>query len=143
MNFVVPYDGSDLAQAALRRANDLGDPVGADVLAVTVIPRDPDCAREKRWLGPGESFNADDIETRIKTEARELAPGVTVQIHSVRRHINTGGIATRLRDVIEDVGADVVFLGCENVGRIAAPVSSIGSNVATRVGYDIYLVQSA
>jgi len=30
MNFVVPYDGSDLAQAALRRANDLGDPIGAD-----------------------------------------------------------------------------------------------------------------
>jgi len=140
--FFVPFDGSDLAETALERAVALGDGVTADVVAATVIPHDRNYARDRGWLDDGESFDADHIEGLLRQRVAELAPGAEFRCLTVDAHVSSGGIATRIRDMANDADADVVFLGSENVGSVAAPVSSIGSNVAKRVPYDIYLVQS-
>jgi nucleotide-binding universal stress UspA family protein len=139
MKFFVPYDGSPLAQAALERAGTLTE--NATVVVCTVIPDNADYARKKGWLDD-EPFDSDEVEQRLTGAIRDVVPDADVRCLHVRPHINAGGIVTRIRDMAEDVEADVVFLGSENVGRIAAPVASIGSNVATRVPYDIYLVQT-
>jgi len=139
MSFFVPYDGSTLARAALDRANALD---GHATVVCTVVPDSAEYAREKGWIEEDESFDPDAVERRLEADVQEQAPDAEFRCLHVRPHINPGGIVTQIRDAAEDVDADVVFLGSENVGHIAAPVASIGSNVATRVPYDIYLVQS-
>jgi len=39
MTLVVPFDGSDLAEAALVRATEFGSVFDEDVLAISVIPK--------------------------------------------------------------------------------------------------------
>ncbi|WP_302081706.1 universal stress protein [Salinibaculum rarum] len=142
MTFFVPFDGSDLAVAALRRADTLAAGTGAEIIVATIVPRDRDYAVEHGWVDDDESFETDAVETRLREQVAEIAPAAEFRCTVVQSYVSAGNIATHLRDLAIDVAADVVFLGSENVGSIAAPVSSIGSNVATRVPYDIYLVQS-
>lgn len=142
MKFFVPYDGSTLANAALERAAVLGEGVGADIVVATIVPKDRDYALERGWIADGEEFDGDRIEAVLREEITEIAPDADFRCNIVRSYVSAGNIATRLRDIAMEIEADAVFLGSENVGSIAAPVSSIGSNVATRVPYDIYLVQS-
>lgn len=142
ITFFVPYDGSRLAKAALERAATLGEGVDADIVVATILPKNRDYAVERGWITEDESFDGEHIEASLREEVAELAPTAEFRSIIVRSHVSAGNIATRLRDIAVDIDADAVFLGSENVGSIAAPVSSIGSNVATRVPYDIYLVQS-
>ena len=46
MTFVVPFDGSALAETALVRADEFSEVLDERVVAVTVVPRDPEYARE-------------------------------------------------------------------------------------------------
>jgi nucleotide-binding universal stress UspA family protein len=142
MKFFVPYDGSRLAKAALERAATLGAGVDADIVVATIVPEDRDYAVERGWIGANEEFDGGRIKTTLREDVDEIAPDADFRYTIVRSYVSAGNIATRLRDIAMDIEADTVFLGSENVGSIAAPVSSIGSNVATRVPYDIYLVQS-
>jgi nucleotide-binding universal stress UspA family protein len=142
MKFFVPYDGTELAKAALERAAVLGKGVDAGIVVATIIPKDGEYAHRRGWIASNEEFDADRIEATLREEIDDIAPGAEFRHAIVRSHVSAGNIATRLRDIAMEIEADAVFLGSENVGSIAAPVSSIGSNVATRVPYDIYLVQS-
>jgi nucleotide-binding universal stress UspA family protein len=142
MRFFVPYDGSELATAALEQAQKLSAGVDADIVVATVIPKDRDYAAEHGWVNGHEDFDGERITADLRTKVRTIAPDADFRAKLVRSYVSAGNIATRLRDIAIEMEADIVFLGSENVGSIAAPVSSIGSNVATRVPYDIYLVQS-
>jgi nucleotide-binding universal stress UspA family protein len=142
MKFFIPYDGSELATAALEQAATLGAGVAADIVVATIIPKDRDYAAERDWIDGDEEFDGEQIKTDLRTQVKTIAPDADFRATTVRSYASAGNIATRLRDIAVEMEADIVFLGSENVGSIAAPVSSIGSNVATRVPYDIYLVQS-
>ncbi|MEF8870114.1 MAG: universal stress protein [Haloarculaceae archaeon] len=142
MKFFVPYDGSKLAVAALDQAVTLATGTGADIVVATIVPKDRDYALERGWLGETERFDVDAVQETLRAQVAEIAPNAEFRCNTIRSYASAGNIATRLRDIAMDIEADVVFLGSENVGSIAAPVGSIGSNVATRVPYDIYLVQS-
>ena len=143
MTVVVPFDGSALARTALARAATIADCRGERLLAVTVLPTNASYAREKGWLGRTETFDADAVAERLEAEVREVAPDAEFQCEEVQSRVQQSGVARRLRNTIENVDATTVFLGSENVGRIAKPISSIGTNVAARTDYDIYLVQRA
>ena len=54
MTFVVPFDGSKLAKAALVRAVEYSTALEEDVTAVTVIPERKRYAREKGWIEENE-----------------------------------------------------------------------------------------
>jgi len=143
LTFFVPFDGTELAVAALERADALASGPDADIVVVTILPRDRDYARERGWIDADDELNPDGIRESLLGEVTNIAPTADFHCQTIDAHVRSGGIATLLRDIAEDIDADVLFLGSENVGSIAAPVSSIGSNVATRVPYDIYLVQSS
>jgi|AntRauTorcE11898_2_1112593.scaffolds.fasta_scaffold49517_1 nucleotide-binding universal stress UspA family protein len=142
MKFFVPYDGSRLAVAALEQAVTLATGTGADIVVATIVPKDRDYAVERGWLDASETFEVEAVQKTLRAQVTEIAPDAEFRSSTVQSYASAGNIATRLRDIAMDIEADVVFLGSENVGSIAAPVSSIGSNVASRVPYDIYLVQS-
>jgi nucleotide-binding universal stress UspA family protein len=142
MKFFVPYDGSPLAKAALERATALGAGVDADIVVATVVPENREYALDRSWIADNEAFDGDRIRDTLGDEIAAVAPDAEFRCRVVRSYASAGNIATRLRDIASELEADTVFLGSENVGSIAAPVSSIGSNVATRVPYDVYLVQS-
>ncbi|WP_340097853.1 universal stress protein [Salinibaculum salinum] len=142
MKFFVPFDGTELAVAALKRADSLATGTGAEIVVATIIPKDREYALERGWLDSNETFEIEAVRDTLRSQVAEIALDAEFRCESVRSYISAGNIATRLRDIATDIDADVVFLGSENVGSIAAPVGSIGSNVATRVPYDIYLVQS-
>jgi nucleotide-binding universal stress UspA family protein len=142
MTCFVPYDGSELATAALEQATTLGVGVDADIVVATVIPQDREYAAERGWIDNAAGFDGEQIEASLRTQVAAIAPDADFRATHVNSYVSAGNIATRLRDIAVEIEADIVFLGSENVGSIAAPVSSIGSNVATRVPYDIYLVQS-
>jgi nucleotide-binding universal stress UspA family protein len=140
MTFFVPYDDSTLARQALQRASELA--TGQQILVATVVPKYAPYAREKGWLDDDEEFDAERVEARLREAVHDIAPAAELRCEHIHPHASAGDIVTELRDMAREVDADVVFLGSENVGSIAAPVASIGSNVATRVPYDIYLVQN-
>jgi hypothetical protein len=111
------------------------------VVAVTVIPGRGDYAREQGWVeGPGTP-DPGAIAERLGRQVRAVAPAAEFRSQQVRGRVDRAEIVRRLRTVARETGASTVFLGSENVGRIAKPISSIGSNVAARTDYDIYLVQ--
>jgi nucleotide-binding universal stress UspA family protein len=58
MTLVVPFDGSELAEAALVRATEFGNVFDEDVVAVSVIPKgDNSYAREHGWIEANEEFD--------------------------------------------------------------------------------------
>lgn len=57
MTLVVPFDSSELAEAALVRATEFGTVFEEDVLAVSIAPKgDVDYARERGWIEGDEAF---------------------------------------------------------------------------------------
>jgi len=55
MTFVVPFDGSNLAEAALVGAVEYGTALQEDIAAVTVVPERKGYARQKGWIEEGRS----------------------------------------------------------------------------------------
>lgn len=143
MSFLVPFDGSELAEAALLSAAEFGTVLGESVLAVTVVPsRDVDYAREKGWIDPDESFDEDLIVTRLREQIAATAPDASFEYVTVDRYAPTGAIAKRIRRIARDRSATLVFLGSENAGRMVTNISSVGRSVAADDAYDVVIVRN-
>ncbi|SFG80489.1 Nucleotide-binding universal stress protein, UspA family [Halopelagius inordinatus] len=142
MTFVVPFDGSELAEAALVRAVEFASVFEEDVVAVAVIPnRNRDYAREHGWLGPDEAFEMSSVVSKLHRRVVELCPSADFRHEVVDRFAPAGTIARELRRTAEEEGASMVFVGSENAGRIVSPVSSVGRNVAADDSYDVVVVR--
>lgn len=141
MTFLVPYDGSDLARAALVRGDEYADALDEDVAVVSVIPESKRYAREKGWIGREEAFEPREVVADIHREVVDLAPDASFRAERVDRGAGAGTVATTIRRVAADVDASVVFLGSENAGRIVVPVASVGGSVAADTAYDVHLVR--
>lgn len=142
MTLVVPFDGSELAEAALVRATEFGTVFGEDVLAVSVIPAgNTDYAREHGWIGPGEEFDMEAVVSTLHEQVTDLCPSADFRHKVVDYYAPYGSIAKRLRKVAKDEDASMVFIGSENAGRLVTAVSSVGSVVASDQSYDIVIVR--
>lgn len=142
MTIVVPFDGSDLSEAALCRAAELDEALGETLLAVTVVPMgNVDYARERDWLGPTEPFDARTIRSRLEGYVEDCSPDAEFRMETVDRFAQSGTIANRLRRIARDENASMVCLGSENAGRIVTAVSSVGSSVASDDAYDLFIVR--
>ncbi len=141
MAFLVPFDGSELAAAALIRAGEYGAKLDEDVTVVSVIPNGPEYAREKDWIQPGEPFAYESIVEALHSQVASLAPDATFRPVRVDRYAPTGSIVLEIRRVATETDAAVVFVGSENAGRIVTSVSSIGGGVTTDLSYDVYIVR--
>jgi nucleotide-binding universal stress UspA family protein len=143
MTFVVPFDGSRLAVAALERAVDVGAALDESVVAVSVVRRnDAAYARKKGWLDADEPFDLETVVERLRERVAETAPEAEFRHTTIGRFTTDSEIARAIRGVTREVDATVVFVGSDNAGRIVSSLSSVGTKVATDVAYDVYIVRS-
>ena len=141
MTFLVPYDGSDLALAALVRADEYAEAVDEDVTVVTVVPESERYAREKGWVDAGEEFAVREVIADRHREALRHSPEASFRSERVDGSATAGTVANTIRRVARDVDASVVFLGSEDAGRIVVPVTSVGGSVAADASYDVHIVR--
>jgi nucleotide-binding universal stress UspA family protein len=142
MTFVVPYDGSDLAKAALVRATEFSTVFETRVLAVSVVPENnATYAREHGWLGPDEEFDVDAVVSTLHEQVVTLSPSANFQHDLVDRYASAGRIAKEVRKVAQAVDAAMVFIGSDDAGKIVSSVGSVGSTIATDETYDVIIVR--
>ena len=147
MVLLVPFDGSELATAALRRATEFSGFTDEPVVVLSVITDDERFARERGWVEDDEPYDPDAIADRLEATVSEIAPDA-----AFRREVpNDGGematttmdVARTIREVAREVDASVVFVGSENAGRVSTPISSVGSPVSEDPDYDVHIVRRA
>ena len=144
MTFVVPFDGSDLAEAALVRAVEFGTVLDERVLAVSVVPKEnTEYARRKGWLEPNEHYDRTKIVSRLHEQVTDLAPSADFTHELVDRFATSGTIAIRLRKVAKQADASLVFIGSASAGNLVSSLTSVGGSVASDPGYDVVIVRDA
>jgi len=147
MTLLVPFDGSELSQAALERATEFAGFRGEDVLALTVVPDEPEYALSRNWVDPSEPFDPDAIAERFGERVAEVAPEASFR-HETPEDVNsmasiTTDVIRTIRVVAHEVDASVIFIGSENAGRVSSPVSSVGAPVSEDPSYDVYIIRHA
>jgi len=142
MTLLVPFDGSDLAEAALVRATEFGTVFDEDVLAVSVVPKgNADYARDRGWIGPDEAFDRTAVVSSLHTQVTDLCPSADFRHVVVDRYAPSGTISKELRRVARREDASMVFIGSENAGHLVRSVSSVGERVASDDAYDVVVVR--
>ncbi|AQL43382.1 universal stress protein [Halorientalis sp. IM1011] len=142
MTLVVPFDGSELAEAALVRATEFGIVFEEDVLAVSVIPKgNAEYAREHGWIESNEDASVESVVSRLHRQVTDLCPSANFRHRVVDKHAPTGAIAKELRKMAEREDASMVFIGSENAGHLVTSISSVGSSVAAEESYDVVIVR--
>lgn len=145
MTYLVPFDGSDLARTALTRARDLASQTGTEIVVVSVVPDDAEYAREHGWMTETETFDPEVAASHLEAAVADIAPAATfrweVPEETSSVASTTTDVARTVRQIAHDLDADVVFIGSENAGRVAAPVTSVGSPVSEDPSYDVFIVR--
>lgn len=145
--FLVPYDGSALARGALARAREFAGYRDADLLVLTVLPDDAEFARKRGWVADGEAYDPEAIRERFAREIADLAPEAEFRTEQPDEAgmlaSTTMDVARTVREVAHEEGAEVVFIGSENAGRVSTPITSVGSPLSEDPDYDVYIVRHA
>lgn len=141
MTYLAAYDGSPLADAALRRAADFARDEDEALVVATVVPMDEPLA-ETYDLVEGDEYDPETAAETLRRQARSIAPDCEFRARRVDPYAGKGRIATEIGHVIRAVDADLVVVGSENAGRVVEPVSSVGSSVASGTDYDVLIVRS-
>ena len=142
MTLVVPFDGSELAAAALVRAAEFSAVLEEPVLAVSVVPEGgASFARERDLIDADEQFEMETVVARLREAVRSLCPDAEFRHLVVDRYARAGTVAKRVRRVAREAEASMVFIGSENAGHLVSSLSSVGSSVATGGPYDVVIVR--
>lgn len=141
MSYLVAFDGSDLAAAALRRATTFAAATDERVVVVSVVPTDEALAAEYGLLTDGEYDPARATE-RLRTAVGDVAPEAEFRAESVDAYAGKGRIAREIGRVADEEDAAVVFVGSDDAGRVVRPVTSVGDRVASGGDYDVFIVRS-
>jgi len=142
MTLFVPFDGSELAEAALVRATEFGTVFDEGVLAVSVIPDDnADYARAHGWIGADEAFDRETITARLRGQVTDLSPSADFRHKIVDRYAPSGTVANRLRDIARSEGTSMAFIGSENAGHMVTAFGSVGGSIAADGAYDVVIVR--
>jgi len=141
MTFVVPFDGSNLAEAALVRAVEYGIALDEEIAAVVVVPERKRYAREKGWISEDEPYDVDAVVAGLREQVRTLAPSAAFEFERLREFPPETELADHIERLIRDHDPSVVFLGSDNVGRVVTPLTSVGVHVAAEESYDVFIVR--
>jgi nucleotide-binding universal stress UspA family protein len=145
MVLLVPFDGSDLSKAALKRATEFADYRDEAVTALSVIPEDAEYAREHGWLDADDVFTVEAVADRMREQAESVSPTASFRYETpddVSSMASTTTDITRtIREAAHEEGASIVFIGSENAGRVSTPVCSVGSPVSEDPQYDVHIVR--
>lgn len=141
MTFLVPYDGSYLADAALTRATEYGKALDEDIVTVAVIPEDDETyAVDKNWLEEDEEFEIQAVSSDLHEQVVQIAPEASFRYERSPTSAPEG-IALEIKRVADNEIPSVVFLGSDNAGQIVTPVTSVAGNVAEDAEYDVHIVR--
>ncbi|TYL36479.1 universal stress protein [Natronococcus pandeyae] len=142
MAFLVPFDGTYLAEAALMRASEYGEALEEDVIALTVVPDHEGYAIDVGWYETREDepFSVPYVAAKLREGVDDIAPGATFR-HEQIDDRTPAAIANRIKQTAEEIRPSVVFLGTDNVGEIAEPITSVAGGVAENATYDVHIVR--
>ncbi|MEF8843480.1 MAG: universal stress protein [Haloarculaceae archaeon] len=147
MVLLVPFDGSELATAALDRAAEFAELTDEPLVVLSVVTDDERFARERGWVDVDEPYDPDAIAGHLEAAAREVAPDATFRreepTDASEMATTTLDVARTIRQVAHELDASVVFVGSENAGRVSTPIASVGSPVSEDPEYDVHIVRRA
>jgi nucleotide-binding universal stress UspA family protein len=156
MTYLVPFDGTDLSEAALAKAHlhaqaldevspaiskELVHERPVEIVAVSVIPNNPRYARDSGWIQDKDEFEVRDVANMLHKQVTEIAPDAQFNWEHVGKRARAGIISNEIRSYAEDTNTDIVFIGSENAGRVVSTVSSVGRQVATETDFDVCIVR--
>jgi nucleotide-binding universal stress UspA family protein len=142
MVFLVPYDGSSVSEAALRRAVEHGAALGEEVVAVSLIPTGSEYAERRKWIEPQDEFAVESARSELKRKIAETTD------QSERPLVGSGasslrdGVTDRIRRVASEVDASILFVGTSSESadqRLTTPFGTVDQEGE----YDVHLVRSA
>ena len=146
MTLLVPFDGSDLAEAALRRAREFASYRDEDVVALTVVPEDESFAEERGWIESGEPYDPEEVCTEFELRVAEIDDDVRFRCehpppseHPTATTIDN--VTQTIRQVAAELDVSIIFVGSENAGRVSMPVTSVGGPLSTDAKYDVHIVR--
>jgi len=146
VTLLVPFDGSDLAEAALRRAREFASYRDEAVVALTVVPEDESFAEERGWIESGEPYDPEAVCTEFELRVAEIDDDVTFRCehpppsdHPTATAIDN--VTQTIRRVAAELDVSIIFVGSENAGRVSMPVSSVGGPLSTDAKYDVHIVR--
>lgn len=135
MVFLVPFDGSSRAHAALDRAVTYGAALDRDVVAVSYVPTGADFAERRRWVDPDEDFAADSVASDLERKIEEATDDAEVRFANESAHSPEGGLSEEVRQTALDVDATVVFVGTADDGQVVVPIDGDGDE------FDVHVVR--
>lgn len=141
MTYVVAFDNSPLARRALHCAVEYAEAVDQAVVAVTAIQRDPSLARERGWIDGDETFDVETAARNLTEAVTDVDPDAGFEYRVVDAYAPRGRVSRTVRELAVDVGADVVFVGSDNAGRIVGGLASVGQTVSADDRYDVHIVR--
>ena len=142
MVFLVPFDGSPLADAALDRAVTYADALETDVVAVSLIPTGSDYAQRRRRVDPTADFAAETASTELRRKIEETTDDAERNYSDSGAYTPDDGLTERVRQTARDVGASVLFVGADGNDsgeRLRTPFGEVLGDAE----YDIHVVRSA
>lgn len=147
MTLLVPYDGSELSEAALGRATQFGEAFDQEVVVLAVVPTDEEYVRERGLVDEGEAYDPELFALELRDEAEKIAPEATFRSERATDPEDepyastTMNIVRTIRQVAGELDAEIVFLGSENAASVSQPLSSVGAPVSNDPRYDVHIVR--
>jgi nucleotide-binding universal stress UspA family protein len=148
VTLLVPFDGSDLAETALKRAREFATYRDEEVVALTVVPDDETFAEERGWIEPGEPYDPEAVCTAFELRVKEIDDDATFRCepamsseHPTATTIDN--VTHTVREVAAELDVTIIFIGSENAGRVSTPVTSVGDPISTDAKYDVHIVRRA
>ena len=138
MVFLVPFDGSPLADAALDRAVTYAEALGTDVVAVSLIPTWSDYAQRRRRVDPTEDFAAETAASDLRRKIEEATDDAELHYEDVSAY-SASELSETIQQVARDVDASVVFLGSADTDDIVVPIAELDDDDA----YDVHIVRQS
>ena len=149
MTLLVPYDGSELSEAALDRATQFGDALGQEVVVLVVVPTDEEYVRERGLVEEDGEFDPELFALELRDEAERIAPGATFRSERATDPEDepfastTMNVVRTIRQVAGELDADIVFIGSENAASVSQPLTSVGAPVSNDPRFDVHVVRHA
>lgn len=149
MTLLVPFDGSKLAEAALRRATEFGEVLDQEVVVLTAVPIDEAYARDRGWIADGEEFEPELLMLELRDQAEKISPNATFRSEKPTDpddepfSSTTMNVVRTIRQVAGEIDADIVFIGSENAARVSQPLTSVGAPLSNDPRYDVHIVRHA
>ena len=142
MVFLVPYDGSSVSEAALKRAVEHGAALDEEVVAVSLIPTGSEYAERRKWIEPQDEFAVESARSELKRKIAETTDQSERSILGSGASSPGDGVTDRIRRVASEVGASILFVGTSAESadqRLTTPFGTVDQ----KGEYDVHLVRSA